>query len=508
VERLARLELAPADVASVDAATSEERPRERSRRLGEIFRKLEHESAIGLLTAAAKLALEHQASGLRLLLGFLEVKRPGTEVLGQLRGLSSLRRVSLKLLSGSWEEPEDSRDADPTHPILEVVAEGARLGALDLTVVEFPSDHATLAQLHRHLSTWFDRTARQLESGRELPDDTLHFITQLAMLEVSLLEKRVSHIASAIDPYDMRRIALLLPVLSRYDQDIEHMKDVVSRIHTYEPFLERSLTMEQVITTGELEKLIKLMSRDVAARDLARMVAVMRRRPILDREFAYQISQLYQIALLRQRSLGRIENPDPLSVMLEVLLSRQEDTSLTLSMEPDVAHAIWPVVEPWGARRPSRELIVTRVSEERARGFIAHDGTPQLPEHPREQAAPAMSLTELVRREIENDPFILGILDNPRAAATPGLLPFVARESRSPRVLDKIIRVPRLHSGETNRDVPRLLLMNPAHIPLSSLRRFIHVRFISKTDLRRLGRSSPDVRPEISMEVAAYLRTL
>lgn len=113
-----------------------------------------------------------------------------------------------------------------------------------------------------------------------------------------------------------------------------------------------------------------------------------------------------------------------------------------------------------------------------------------------------------MRREIENEPFILGVLDNPKVRCAPGIVPFIARESRSVRVLEKIIRVPRLHTGDANRDVPRLLLLSPAHIPPTSLRRFIHVRFVSRIDLRKMARSSPDVRPEVSKEVAAYLRTL
>jgi hypothetical protein len=311
-----------------------------------------------------------------------------------------------------------------------------------------------------------------------------------------------------MDPGDTGTLGLLRPVIARYDQDIEHMKDVVPRLGTYEPFRERTMTIERTISTRGLDELIRLMSRDVMARCLARVFVAMRRRPILDRDFTYQISQLYQIGVLRERALGIGANPDLLSAMLAVLESRQDDASLTVSLEPDVADAIWPVVETWGARRMSRRLIETRVREMSAHAFIARDGTPELPEHPQEQAAAAISLAELVRREIENEPFILGVLDNPKVSSAPGIVPFIARESRSVRVLEKLIRVPRLHTGDANRDVPRLLLLSPTHIPPASLRRFIHVRFVSRTDLRKMARTSPDVRPEVSKEVAAYLRTL
>jgi len=119
-----------------------------------------------------------------------------------------------------------------------------------------------------------------------------------------------------------------------------------------------------------------------------------------------------------------------------------------------------------------------------------------------------LSLSDLIRKQIDNDPFILGLLDNPKVMAMPGLIPMLARDSRSLRVLERIIRVRRLHTGAANRDVPRRLLANPAHIPVSSLRAFIHVRFVSKTDLRHMSRRGSDVRGEVAKEITSYLEKL
>jgi hypothetical protein len=505
---LRRLESAAADEEAIRAAADDEQPRERKRRRVELFRELEPEAAIELLKVAAGLALQGEAAGVRLLLGFLEVKRPGVEVLDELRGLTGLRRFSLKLAVESWEEGEVPPPVPTTNPLLEVAAEGARLGALDPEIAERTHGPADLRGVHQHLCDWFDRIARQLRNGCEVSEKEIEFITQLALLEVVLLEKRLSLVARSIDPHDTRHIARLLPVMSRYDQEIEHMKDVVSRISTYEPFLERLLTMERVMTSSGMEKLLELLSRDVAARGLGRVIEAMRLRPVLEREFAYQISQLYQIALLRVGTLDQAEPPDLLSIMLQVLEFRQEDTSLTLVVEPDVADAIWPSIARWDVSRPSRDLIEIRFREEHSNTFILPDGTPRLPEDPEERPFRELSLSELVLSQIANDSFILGILENSKATAMPGLVGLIARQSRSLRVLDKIIRLRQLHTGVANSDVPRLLLMNPSHIPISSLKRFIHVRFVSRADLRRMARRSPDMRPEISREIAAYLRNL
>ncbi len=509
VDVLSRVTITAEQRARLEAATASELPWERNRTLGEMFRQLDPRSAIDLLKAGAKLALEREASGLRLLLGFLAVKRSGAEVLTQLRDLTSFRRVSLRLASGTWEEPEESQLVHAAEPIRDVLAEGARIGVLDLEVSELPRDRVLLGSVHQRLRTWFDRIALGLDEERDAPDDALHFLTQLAMLELSLMEKRVSLLASSVDPDDTRQIVRLLPIVNRYDHDIEHMKDVVSRIRTYEPFLTRSLTIEQVITETGIEGLLQLMAQDVAASGLGRIVEAMRLKPVLDREFAYHISQLYHIALMRAEHLAAAKPPDPLSIMLQVLEFRQQDATLALSLEPEAAAAIWPAIAGWGASRPSPALIETTFRPERELDFVLPDGTPRLPERIKRGADDQeLTLTELVRRQMGNEPFILGILDNPKATAVRGLVSMLARDSRSLRVLDRIIRIPRLHTGETNHDVPRLLLANPAHIPIASLRPFIHVRFVSKIDLRQMARGSSDIRQEVRREVARYLQAL
>ena len=119
-----------------------------------------------------------------------------------------------------------------------------------------------------------------------------------------------------------------------------------------------------------------------------------------------------------------------------------------------------------------------------------------------------MSLKDLVRSQLRNDGFILGILENPRANTVPGIVEIIAGQSRSLRVLDKIARTPSLYTGAANKNVAAHLLMNPSRIPLTSLRRFMNVRFVSRVDLRQMTRNKGGMRPEVLHEIDAYLRTL
>ncbi len=97
----------------------------------------------------------------------------------------------------------------------------------------------------------------KLAAKETLPEDHLQFLVQLSMLEIHLTEKRISRIAESVDPYDQRGLARLMPVMSRYDQDIEHMKTVISRLTTYMPFYERLLTIETALTDREMDKIEK-----------------------------------------------------------------------------------------------------------------------------------------------------------------------------------------------------------------------------------------------------------
>jgi hypothetical protein len=121
---------------------------------------------------------------------------------------------------------------------------------------------------------------------------------------------------------------------------------------------------------------------------------------------------------------------------------------------------------------------------------------------------PEISIEQLVRQQMNNDPFLAGVLENPKLTEGKRVVSIIATGSRSLRILVKIINTPRLHTGETNKDVPRLLLMNPARIPVSSLRKFIHVRYVSKTDLGKLASPQYDIRREIQHEIRTYLKSI
>jgi hypothetical protein len=475
--------------------------------VAEVLRKADLDDTLELFRAAGHASLRHEPAGLRFLFTFLEVKRPGVEVLEMLEPLASLERVALRLAGGSWREPDETQAADPSLPILEVLEEARRAGMLDLRIDELPSHHSALRALFAHLRRWFGNMRALLAHGDKPAESSLHLLTHLAMVETGLLERRVSRLASIIDPYDVRALGRLMPLLSRYDQDIEHIKSVVSRITTYKPFQERALSMEQVLPSRELGKVAKGLIADPATRGMARILAETQRNPMLSHAFGAQVSALHRLTLLRAREVEDKTPPDLHSTMLLVLLHAGPDASLRVAMESEILAKLEPAVRSWGGTR-SDGLVELRYREAKVLEFLETDGTPRLPDRPDEPPPPRLSIKEMVRSQLQSEAFLLGVLKNPKATQIPGLVALVAAGTRSLRVLDVICRDKNLHSGPINRDVPPLLLANPSRIPINYLRRFIHVRFTSRTELRGLLRAKGGVRPEVHKEVEQYLRTL
>jgi hypothetical protein len=119
-----------------------------------------------------------------------------------------------------------------------------------------------------------------------------------------------------------------------------------------------------------------------------------------------------------------------------------------------------------------------------------------------------VSYRTLVMTYLDNDNFIFELLNNPRILSQPGIIALISLRSRSMRILSIIANRRDLYTGFANKDVPLNLLQNPGKVPVSSLRKFIHVRFIDKTTLARLAGKGSSLRDEVRREIQHYLSSL
>ena len=119
-----------------------------------------------------------------------------------------------------------------------------------------------------------------------------------------------------------------------------------------------------------------------------------------------------------------------------------------------------------------------------------------------------LSYKSLVLIYIDNDNFIADLLDNPKAISKAGVVSLIALRCRSLRILTIIANRRDLYTGFANKQVPINLLMNPARVPLSALRKFVHVRYVDKMTLQRLTNRGSSVREEIRREIARYVSSV
>ena len=118
------------------------------------------------------------------------------------------------------------------------------------------------------------------------------------------------------------------------------------------------------------------------------------------------------------------------------------------------------------------------------------------------------SYKSLVLVYMDNDNFLADLLDNPKAIGKAGVVPLIAQRCRSLRILTLIANRRDLYTGFTNKQVPINLLMNPSRVPLSALRKFVHVRYVDKMTLQRLTNRGSSVREEIRREISRYISSV
>ena len=113
---------------------------------------------------------------------------------------------------------------------------------------------------------------------------------------------------------------------------------------------------------------------------------------------------------------------------------------------------------------------------------------------------------ELVFRCMNNDALLLRLLNNPRVFGTPGIIEKITYLTRSLAVLQKIATTKELYTGYANRDVPLALLKNPSHIPLSHIRHFINIRYISLNDMKSILHNPHGIRREVFNEIRSFIQ--
>lgn len=115
---------------------------------------------------------------------------------------------------------------------------------------------------------------------------------------------------------------------------------------------------------------------------------------------------------------------------------------------------------------------------------------------------------QLVLSNIGTTSVLLEFLRDAKMTSIPGLVEEIVNRTRNPQVLEVIASTRTLSTGFANRNVPLALLRSPVNVSVRTLRRFIHVKYISKLELKRLAQDKSGLRKEVHREIEKYLASL
>ncbi|MFH1845544.1 MAG: hypothetical protein ABIF77_20350 [bacterium] len=478
------------------------------------------------------LAQRNDPAGARLLAAFLDANTPGSRLLPRVQDFTSSRRLRplAQLLSWSnahfWnlemrlsEIEARCNEYEVDQPMIRPLAGGTPAG-------EHP--YPLLRRCLRSL------VAEHVQDG-DLPPSDRNLLAELIRLETQAYQERIANLAQRIDPFSLRIVGKVLPLLNRADVEIRDLWQLVDWIEAGEvedafrrcvprfgevlSGKERNAFRRRLRTAPELAPLAELQARlsqqcepvsDLAGR-VCRLMAMAHQLRLLElRQTNLDLLTATQLALQRNDE-GEIWLPldDTLTRAVTRILNRPRtgdglagwplngfrllNDNLVLQFTPTgLGDRIWRHDLPV----PDKEVL----------RFDTTSKKPLLGESERESDSQSgAAVRKMVLSNVASESTLLGLLRNPKVVGIPGLVADVVARCRNTRVLEMIAGDRRLYSGYANQTVPLALISSPCNIPIGTLRKFIQVKYVSKMDLSRLVRSKANLRDEVAREITAYL---
>lgn len=173
---------------------------------------------------------------------------------------------------------------------------------------------------------------------------------------------------------------------------------------------------------------------------------------------------------------------------------------LDLEQEVEYFPHGFPVLIDGGRAALGNSLPATAPSADLCEGLADEDA--------QEDALDRMRMRKLVLDNIMSTSVLLEFLRDPKVTSIPGLVAEVVNRTRNPQVIEVVVGNRALHTGFANKAVPLACLRSPVNVPVKTLRKFIHVKYVSKVDLKRLSNDRTGIRREVGAEIAKYLESL
>jgi hypothetical protein len=510
----------------------------RSERLFSRLRKLAGQpSAVEYLEAVADSVLAADAVGARLLAAMLAVSTPGERLLPRVQAFTSSRRVYSGIIQSSQAPGSFHQDwLARLEELEERCARQLPAAAVGAAAVQGPGESLRWQALRDGLDLLLARLA--LED--EFSADERQLLVGLLRLEVDAWQERISNLAGTIDPFRVAAVQRILPILNQADAEIRDLRQMIAWIEEgtqgqpYDQPVSRSF---DILDDGDRQELGKSLAVSPVLAPLKTLFTGLADHPVPVPDLAHGIACLQSVG--RQLAAGEcgVRPPDLLSAAL-ALQAHYRPGNFRLPVDQDFAAALRVTLDgaavgdqeagadlsgmrledgclvieiPEGGAFPEHDLpAVENLDTAAARDLQAEASEADANEE--EEIDPATAsgseLKKLVLGNIMAVSVLLGFLRNPKVTAVPGLVEDVVTRTRNPVVIETVAKVRILHTGFANRGVALACLRSPVNVPVSVLRKFIHVKYVAKTDLKRLALDKGGIRKEVGREIEKYLVSL
>ena len=334
--------------------------------------------------------------------------------------------------------------------------------------------------------------------GVSIHESQRRLVISLIRLEAQALKIRIDRLSDSIDAYSMKEMGRMLPIIKRFDENLHEAKHLADIIEKGITLGRASMTFANLLKVASFEQWVGKMGD-------GREVTLLKQALLLQyRKCAPTRSVVALMSLYRWVYEAHEINESPL-LWAKRALELYEEGRFTIDLS-EVIDLLRDHLLEAGAWIDGT-VVSGSFSDRLYTQWIGTNGLSRPLDRKDESEEREKQLTgrQLVYRFFNNSSVMLHLLDNAEIYGTPGIVEFIAKNSRSVPVLSKIATYNNLYAGPNNAGVPRALLTNPSRIPLTLLRIFFKPSFFSKVDLKRLVDANSQMRPEVIAEIQDYI---
>ncbi len=513
------------------------------------------------LGAIQNLASGGGPAGARLLAAFLSVATPGERLLPVVRELNSSRRCHANFMSGSTGGGPLQTDWLKRLVRIEAVArarQGNQAAPAGSTDNQNPREQHPWPLLR---STLDDLLAHALREDFWTEEEGPALLADILRLDVDAWQERISMLAGNINPFKVKAVMRILPMLNRADSDIRDLRQMVGWVsdRDYESAFIRPLARwRESMDDADWKYVLRDLQGDENLGGLERLAEGLSDQPIMLPQLATgtrlimdlskalvsegvrdESLDMFTACILAQSHFGNgqivFAVEKELADAIAAVLPAAGDTNHPLSEltlmsgllvidlaanVPDLAHGLPCSAEASAAeeaalkawRRANEEVDTEDLEALREKGLdLARkiDGEAEDDDDDDEVIdLGATALKSLVMTNIQSVSVLLGFLRNPKVTSIPGLVEDIVNRTRNPQIISTIAHDRTLHTGFANKGVAVACLRSPVNVSVKTLRKFCHVKYVSKVELKRMAADRTGIRKEVAREIQKYLEAL